>query len=99
MEIKKNSRHTTALFGGFALVLVSCGALADGSGNWRDGKEVYDKACGYCHEKGIGPEIKGLGRLPADVRKAVRAGKNAMPAFRATEIDDASLAKVAEYIK
>ena len=99
MAIKKKSRRTAALFGGFALALATGGALADGSGNWKDGKEVYDKTCGYCHDKGIGPKIKGLGRWPADINKMVRAGRNAMPAFRATEIDDASLAKVAEYIR
>jgi len=98
MANKKGLRHFAAL-GGALLLLGSGNALADAKGNWQDGREVYEKVCGYCHEKGIGPKIKGYGRLPADIIKTVRSGKNAMPAFRQTEIDDAALAKVAEYIK
>jgi len=81
------------------LAVSASDVLADARGQWKDGKEAYEKTCGYCHEKGIGPKIKGYGRLPADIIKTVRSGRNAMPAFRQTEIDDATLAKLAEYIK
>ena len=99
MHNNKQPRRLVALCGALALVSGAGGAWADAAGNWKDGKEVYEKICAYCHEKGIGPKIKGYGRLPADIMKTVRSGKNAMPAFRQTEIDDAALAKVAEYIK
>lgn len=99
MTTKKKSRRSAKLCAAVAMLLAAGVALADGSGNWKDGKEVYDKTCGYCHDKGIGPTIKGLGIAAADIKKTVRSGKKAMPSFRATEIDDAALAKVADYIK
>jgi len=99
MATFKRSQRLTTLLSSLLLVFGSGNVLAEANGNWKDGKEVYEKICAYCHEKGIGPKIKGYGRLPADIMKTVRSGKNAMPAFRQTEIDDAALAKVAEYIK
>lgn len=79
--------------------LMSAGAArADGSGEWKSGKEVYDKVCAYCHEKGVGPAIKGRGAPPA-YRVIVRHGRGAMPPFRSTEISDEALAKLMDHIK
>jgi len=66
---------------------------------WKDGAEVYTKICAYCHEGGpVGPQIRGRELPAAYIRTVVRSGFRAMPAFRAAEIDDESLAKLAEYI-
>src|SRR5450631_4268524 len=84
---------------GIPALLLASVAMADGSGQWQSGQEAYDKVCGYCHERGVGPVIKGLGMSPDVVRVVVRSGNLAMPAFRQSEIDDVTLAKIAEYIK
>jgi mono/diheme cytochrome c family protein len=65
---------------------------------WKDGAEVYAKVCAFCHEAKVGPTIRGRGLDPAYVTFIVRHGNRAMPSFRAAEIDDESLAKVAEYV-
>ncbi|MEO8992289.1 MAG: cytochrome c [Nitrosospira sp.] len=66
---------------------------------WKDGVEVYTKVCAYCHEGGpVGPQIRGRELPAAYIRTVVRNGLRAMPAFRASEIDDESLAKLADYI-
>lgn len=65
---------------------------------WKDGAEVYAKVCAFCHEAKIGPVIRGRGLDPLYIRYTVRHGNRAMPAFRAAEIDDQSLEKVAEYV-
>ena len=66
---------------------------------WKDGAEVYAKVCGYCHEGGkVGPPILNRELPPAYIRAVVRNGNRAMPSFRSAEIDDESLAKLAEYI-
>lgn len=66
---------------------------------WKDGAQVYAKVCGYCHDDGkVGPPILNRELPPAYVRAVVRNGNRAMPAFRSAEIDDESLAKLAEYI-
>lgn len=94
---------------GFLLAVAAAGLLAntacaesqDYSGvafTWKDGTEVYAKVCGHCHETTVGPAIRGRD-LPVDyIRSVVRNGFRAMPSFRSSEIDDASLEKVAEYI-
>ncbi len=65
---------------------------------WKDGAEVYAKVCAFCHEAKVGPTIRGRGLAPAYITFIVRHGNRAMPSFRAAEIDDESLAKVAEYV-
>ncbi len=65
---------------------------------WKDGPEIYAKVCALCHETSVGPAIRGRGHDPLYIRLIVRNGMRAMPAFRASEIDDASLEQLAEYI-
>lgn len=65
---------------------------------WKDGAEIYAKVCGYCHDAQVGPQIRGRSLPAAYIRTIVRNGNRAMPAFRSSEIDDESLAKLAEYI-
>ena len=65
---------------------------------WKDGPEIYAKVCALCHETSVGPAIRGRGHDPLYIRLIVRNGMRAMPAFRASEINDESLEKLAEYI-
>jgi hypothetical protein len=68
------------------------------AGQWRDAAQVYDKVCRHCHDMGVGPVIKGRQLVPAYVERVVRYGNRAMPSFRPSEIDDATLAAVARMI-
>ena len=77
---------------------IAAGAPLLPSPGWKDGAEVYAKVCGYCHDTGVAPALLGRGLPPPLVMVFARNGNRAMPAFRAAEIDDAALAKVAEYI-
>jgi mono/diheme cytochrome c family protein len=65
---------------------------------WKDGAEVYRKICSLCHETSVGPAIRGRSLDPMYIKLIVRHGSRAMPAFRASEIDDQSLEKLAEYV-
>ena len=65
---------------------------------WKDGAEVYTKICALCHETAVGPALRGRGLDPLYISMIVRNGSRAMPAFRAAEIDDQSLEKLAEYV-
>ena len=65
----------------------------------RDPEFLYDRACGYCHGHNVGPLIRGR-QLPAAVVAAiVRSGNGAMPAFRPTEITNAELTALAQWIE
>lgn len=64
----------------------------------RDGAQVYRQICAYCHEHNVGPQILGRS-YPADaMAMIVRSGLNGMPSFRATDITDAELKAVTEYV-
>lgn len=93
------SRHRSARsFAALALAGIASVALADSSGRWKNGEEAYAKVCAYCHEANVSPVIKGRS-LPVDyVRHMVRYGNRAMPSFRATEIDDATLEQIARLV-
>ena len=72
-------------------------ARAQAAGQWQSPAQVYQKVCAYCHETGVGPHIRGL--FPAKFyAQVVRHGMAAMPAFRPTDIDDATLQKLGEWL-
>ncbi|MBA4501591.1 c-type cytochrome [Marinobacterium marinum] len=83
---------------GAALILGSGQALAADDSQWESGEQIYAKVCGHCHEAGVGPTIKGRSLPPSYITAIVRHGFRAMPAFRASFIDDQALQSVAEYI-
>jgi len=59
---------------------------------------VYAKTCGYCHGRNVGPIILGR-HLPADyIKMTARNGRNAMPAFRPTEVTNDELNGLATWI-
>ncbi|MGZ8096498.1 MAG: c-type cytochrome [Methylosarcina sp.] len=79
-------------------VLLSAPALAQDDGQWKSGEDIYAKVCGYCHEVGVGPVIKGR-QLPAEyISMRVRRGPGAMPAFSVSFIDDKALQNLANYL-
>ncbi len=62
------------------------------------GQHYYQQICAKCHEAGVGPVIKGRGFPAMTYVVIARNGMNAMPAFRATDIDDATLLALGEYL-
>lgn len=61
-------------------------------------QRFYAQVCARCHDTGIGPVITGR-NLPAAFYVAMaRSGRNAMPAFRVSDIDDATLQALGEYL-
>jgi len=72
--------------------------LPESGFTWKDGAEVYTKICALCHDTSVGPTIRGRSLDPTYIQLIVRHGSRAMPAFRASEIDDQSLEKLAEYV-
>jgi mono/diheme cytochrome c family protein len=87
-----------AAFAALYLVLFSVPGLAKGDGQWKSGEDIYAKVCGYCHETGVGPVIKGR-QLPAEyISMWVRRGPGAMPAFSVSFIDDKALQDLANYL-
>jgi len=79
-------------------LITAAGAMADGTGQWQNGKEVYQKVCSYCHESGVGPVITGRQLPEAYIQLVVRHGYRAMPSFRSSEINDTALAELARLI-
>jgi mono/diheme cytochrome c family protein len=65
----------------------------------RSAEHVYASTCGYCHGVNVGPAIRGRAIPAASVEAIVRAGQNAMPAFRPTEISPAELKALAVWIE
>lgn len=78
------------------------------------GKALFDRWCAECHAPGIGhPGSQQLERvrgaklallesrndLQAEyIRYVVRHGQNAMPAYRPSEITDAALSQISQYL-
>lgn len=64
----------------------------------NEGQRFYEKVCAKCHETGIGPVLMGRGFNEAVYTTIARNGNRAMPAFRISDIDDATLQQLATYL-
>lgn len=65
----------------------------------RKPEQIYQAVCRYCHETGLGPQLKARQLPAAYVTHVVRHGQRAMPAFRSTEISDTELQRIAAFIE
>ncbi len=84
------------------LAAVFLATQADAKKVFANSQEAYAKICAYCHDTGVGVEsvkekypteaVQVRADLIFDI---VRSGQAAMPPFRVTEIDDATLKALA----
>lgn len=80
------------------VAIAACKDSALAQSKPRAPEQIYAKTCGYCHGHNVGPIIRGR-QLPAEaVVLMVRNGRGAMPAFRPTEITDAELKALADWV-
>lgn len=74
------------------------GAYAGVASPPREPAMIYAKTCGYCHGQHVAPVIRGRNLPPEVIAQYVRSGPRAMPAFRPTEISDAELKALAQWV-
>jgi mono/diheme cytochrome c family protein len=71
---------------------------AQAAGQWESPTHVYTKICGNCHDIGVGPRLKGRNLEPDFIVQTVRHGLKAMPALRVTDVDDAMLIQLSNFL-
>lgn len=81
------------------LLLAPATAAAQAAGQWQGPAQIFDVTCRYCHEAGIAPPLIGARPAPALVAAAVRRGPGGMPAFTPTQISDAELRRLADWLQ
>lgn len=96
-------KHTLKKSAGLAAALVllaghASSAWAQDTLKISEGQRFYQKVCAKCHEAGTGPVILGRGLPEIAITTIARHGNNAMPAFRLSDIDDATLQDLAAYV-
>ncbi len=72
--------------------------MAQSAGQWKDSAQVWNSLCRYCHETPVGPARLGRALPEAAVIYLVRAGRNAMPAFMPTQLNDTEVRELARWI-
>ena len=73
------------------LSVAAGGARAQARGEWRGPQHIYSAACVYCHSTGVGPVLMGRNLERDYVFSRVRQGFGPMPAFKPSELSDADL--------
>lgn len=104
-DLTKKSLDKAVLATIFASILPISAFAQEGEveRNWKNPQEAYNKTCAQCHETTVAKHFNINEAYPADVVEAraeyivqvVRHGLNAMPPFRATEIDSETLKELA----
>jgi mono/diheme cytochrome c family protein len=64
---------------------------------WAGSEQIWRSTCGYCHGLGA-PELRGAGLPPSLIVQFARRGAPGMPPFHESEIADADLKRLAEWI-
>ena len=83
---------------GIAVLLGAARSPAQSAGEWRGPQHMWDALCAYCHGAGVSLQLLGM-QLPAPlIAEVTRRGLKAMPPFAPTQISDAELAALAEWI-
>jgi len=83
---------------GALLLLASPLAAAQSAGQWQGPEHIWRAICSYCHATGVGVQLLGT-RVPAAIiAEITRKGVNQMPGFAPSQISDAELAALAEWI-
>jgi mono/diheme cytochrome c family protein len=82
-----------------ALLLLASGpAAAQSAGQWQGSEHLWRAVCSYCHGAGVGLQLLGA-KLPASVIvEFTRKGLKQMPPFAPTQISDAELVALADWI-
>ena len=83
---------------GLAALALTLACPAAAQPQVSQGQRFYQKVCAKCHEAGIGPVLLGRGLPEATFIYFARHGNGPMPAFRRTDIDDATLQELASYL-
>ena len=73
-------------------------AMAQAAGQWKSSAQTFDVTCAYCHQSGVAPPLLGAHPDAKLVAFAVRHGPGGMPAFTPTQISDAELKALAEWL-
>jgi len=64
---------------------------------------MYTQNCGACHGHDgsgvVGPSIRGTALKIEQIQKVIEEGRGQMPKFKGTELKDAHIATIAEYVK
>ena len=95
-------------------VTMALAAAAAGAADAPPGKQVFDRYCAECHAPGFGhpgtmqlEQIRGKALSVLEARKdliplyvttVVRNGLSEMPPYRPSEIDDAALSALVQYL-
>ena len=80
------------------LAALASQACAQAAGQWKDSRQLWGATCGYCHDAGLAPRLLGLNLPPAAIRSAVRSGPGGMPQFTPSQISDAELRALADWL-
>ncbi|HTW38254.1 MAG TPA: cytochrome c [Steroidobacteraceae bacterium] len=87
-----------ALAGVAVACLLATAARAQSAGEWRSSHELWRRTCGYCHNDRVARELRGTGISAPLLISAVRSGPGGMPSFAPSEVSDAELEQLAQWI-
>ncbi|OGT70407.1 MAG: hypothetical protein A3I78_06665 [Gammaproteobacteria bacterium RIFCSPLOWO2_02_FULL_56_15] len=96
---RNNLLSRVLAIGAVVAITVSPPATAGVAGQWQDSPAIWSATCGYCHAQVVvGPVLFGRGLAPDFISLWVRSGQGKMPAFPASEISDAELQSLTDWI-
>jgi len=81
-----------------AALLVPTAAQAQSAGEWPSSQQLWRETCSYCHNDHVARELRGTGLTAQAIATAVRSGPGTMPTFAPSEVSDAELERLAQWL-
>jgi len=79
-------------------LLLCLPAHAQSVGEWRNSEQLWRSTCAYCHDGRLASQLLGARLTAQAVLAAARAGPNSMPSFSASQVSDAELRALADWM-
>ncbi|TAK56589.1 MAG: cytochrome c [Gammaproteobacteria bacterium] len=87
------ANHPTAIVGNN---LRTTRALA--ADQYESPEQMYQVICAQCHDIGVGPVLAGRSLPPQYIATVLRNGRAGMPSFRPTELSDADVQQLTDWL-
>jgi len=79
-------------------ILVSETTWAQAAGEWRDSEQLWHSTCAYCHDGRVASQLLGERLSTQAVLGAARGAAQPMPSFTPSQVSDAELRALTDWI-
>ncbi|HTT02575.1 MAG TPA: cytochrome c [Steroidobacteraceae bacterium] len=93
------ARSRLLVYAALGVALLPCEhAWAQAAGEWRNSEQLWRSTCAYCHDGHVASQLLGERLTAQAVLGAARGAAQPMPSFTPSQVSDAELRALTDWI-